>query len=83
MENITQIARLLGEENAKRLRDEITDMLIQQVDRDLEDRYKYEYIIAFDYLYEEVKEQIEEEFKEKLAAKYRDKMNKILEKIEV
>lgn len=81
MENITQIANLLGEDNEKRLKDKITDLLIEQVESDLEDRYKYDYILAFDSIYEEVKEKIEEEFKEKLMEKYRERMNKELEKI--
>ena len=74
MENITQIANLLGEDNEKRLKDKITDLI-------MEDRYKYDYILAFDSIYEEVKEKIEEEFKEKLMEKYRERMNKELEKI--
>ena len=81
MENITQIANLLGEDNEKRLKDKITDLLIEQVESDLEDRYKYDYILAFDSIYEEVKEKIEEEFKEKLMEKYRERMNTELEKI--
>ena len=81
MENMTQIAELLGEDNKKRLQDKITDLLIEQVESDLEDRYQYDYILAFDSIYEEVKETIEEEFKEKLMEKYRERMNKELEKI--
>lgn len=78
MENIV---KLLGEENEKRLKDGITDLLLQQVERDLEDKYQYEFILAFDDIYEEVKTQIEEEFKEKLAEKYREQMNKELGKM--
>ena len=81
MEELTGIMRLLGEENEKRLKDGITDLLLQQVERDLEDKYRYEFILAFDDIYEEVKEQIEEEFKEKLAEKYREQMNKEFEKM--
>lgn len=76
MEELTGIMKLLGEENEKRLKDGITDLLLQQVERDLEDKYQYEFILAFDDIYEEVKTQIEEEFKEKLAEKYREQMDK-------
>lgn len=81
MENLTNIINLLGEENEKKLKDGITDLLLQQVERDLADRYEYEYILAFDSLFEEAKELVEKEFKEKLVEKYREHMNKGLEKM--
>lgn len=81
MEELTGIMKLLGEENEKKLREGITDLLLEQVERDLHDRYEYDYIIAFDEIYEEVKEQIEAEFKEKLMEKYREQMNKELDKM--
>ena len=81
MENLNSIINLLGEDNEKRLKDGITDLLLEQVERDLADRYEYDYIIAFDHLFEEAKELIEKEFKEKLAEKYREQMNKELEKM--
>lgn len=79
MSELTNIINLLGEENEKRLKDGITDLLLQQVERDIEDKYQYEYILAFDEVFEEVKEQIEEEFKEKAVKKYRKLMNQKLE----
>lgn len=81
MKELTNIINLLGEENEKRLKDGITDLLLQQVERDLADRYEYEYIIAFDHLFEEARELIEKEFKEKLVEKYREQMNKELERM--
>lgn len=75
MGELTGIMNLLGEENVKRLRDGITDLLLQQVERDIEDKYEYNYILVFDDIYEEVKAQIEEEFKEKMTKKYRKLMN--------
>lgn len=75
MEELTTIAKLLGEDNEKRLKEEITNLLIRRVEMDLEEKYKYEYILAFDDLYEEVKEQMEKEFKGLLASKYREQMN--------
>ena len=76
MEELTIIAKLLGEENEKRLKDEITNLLIQQVERDLEDKYHYDYILAFEDIYDEVKKQMEEEFKERLVQKYREQIDK-------
>lgn len=81
MEKLTTIAKLLGEDNEKRLKEEITNLLIGQVEMDLEEKYKYEYILAFDDLYEEVKEQMEKEFKERLASKYREQMDAKLTEI--
>ena len=81
MENLNSIIDLLGEENAQKLKNGITDLLLQQVEKDLEDRYEYEYILAFDSLFEEAKELVEKEFKEKLMEKYREYMNKELEKM--
>ena len=81
MKELTGIMKLLGEENEKKLREGITDLLLEQVERDLHDKYEYSYILAFDDIYEEVKEQIEEEFKEKLAEKYRGLMDKKINEI--
>ena len=81
MEELTGIMKLIGEENVKKLQDGITDLLLQQVERDLEDKYQYDFILAFDDIYEEIKTQIEEEFKEKLVEKYREQMNKKLGKM--
>lgn len=81
MKELTNIAELLGKENEKKLKDGVTDILLRQIEQDMEDRYKYDYIIAFDDIFEEVKKQIEKEFKEKLVEKYRERMNKELEKI--
>ena len=66
----TKIAEFLGEENEKRLKDGITDMLLERAQTDIDEKYKYEYIIAFDYIYEEVAKEIEKEVKEKLKGKY-------------
>ncbi len=81
MDNLTSIANLLGEDNEKRLKDGITDLLLEQVEKDLHDRYEYEFIIAFDDIYEEVKEQIKEEFTKELAKKYKEIMNEKMKKI--
>lgn len=81
MEELTKIAKLLGEDNEKRLKDGITELLLQQVETDMEDKYQYDYIIAFDDIFEEVKRQIENEFREKLVEKYRERMNVELDSV--
>ena len=66
----TKIAELLGEENEKRLKDRITDILIEQAEEDIKERYKYEYVIAFDDIFKKVAEEIEEETKKRMKEKY-------------
>lgn len=81
LKDLSIVARLLGEDNEKRLRDGITDLLLRQVEMDLEDKYRYDFILAFDDIYKDVKEEIEDEFKEKLTKKYRQHMNRALKEI--
>lgn len=66
----TRIAELLGEENGKRLKDRITDILIEQAETDIKEKYKYDYIISFDEIFNEVAKEIKTETKEKLKGKY-------------
>ena len=81
LKELNTIAELLGEENEKRLKNAITDALIRTVENDIEDRYKYDYIIAFDSIYEEVNRELQEELRVKMAEKYREHMEKELKKI--
>lgn len=81
LRDLSVVATLLGEDNEKRLKDGITDLLLRQVELDLEDKYRYDFILAFDDIYKDVKEEIEEEFREKLAKKYRQHLNKALKEV--
>lgn len=81
LKELTSLAKLLGEDNEKRLKDAITDILIQTVDDDIRERYKYDYIIAFDSIYEDVNRELQEEMKTKMAEKYREHMEKELKKM--
>lgn len=84
LKDLSVVVTLLGEDNVKRLRDGITDLLLEKVSYDLDDlddKYKYDYILALDDIYKDVKEEIEDEFKEKLAKKYRQYMNKKLKEM--
>ena len=71
-EQIAAIAALLGEDNAKRLKDAITDILIEAVKTDLIERYRYEYTLDFDGIFDEVKEQVEDEVRAVLLERYRE-----------
>lgn len=81
LKDLSIVARLLGEDNEKKLKDGITDLLLNKVEYDLDDKYRYDYILAFDDIYKDIKEEIEEEFREKLAKKYRQHMNKKLKEM--
>lgn len=70
------IAKLLGEENEKRLKDGIVDLLLQQVENDIEQKYKWEYSIDFDDMIESVKNEVESIVKEKMLAKYMEVVDK-------
>ena len=61
MAQLNELAKLLGEENEKRLKSSITDLLIEQVADEL--RENYEFLIDYDHLFSEVIGEIEEEFK--------------------
>lgn len=75
MENLTKIAKLLGEDNEKRLKDGIVELLLEQVKSDLEQQYEYDYSLDFDDIYDEVKREIQDEVKEALKKKYMTSLN--------
>lgn len=79
MEDLTKIARLLGEDNEKKLKDGIVEMLLNQAKLDLEEKYTYDYSIEFDDIYDEIKMEIKEEVKEKLKKKYMESIDKKME----
>lgn len=81
MKNLTDVAKLLGEENEKRLRDGITDLLLERAEKDLDDKYEYDYCIEFDDIFDEVKKEIKDELKEKLRMKYMESVEKKMEEL--
>lgn len=68
MEKILAITKLLGEENEKRFKDAVTDLLIEQVKDDLENMSNY--LIDWEELFDEIRAEIKEEFREKVRTKY-------------
>ena len=83
MENLTQIAQLLGEENEKKLKDGIVNLILKQVEEDLKDYT--EWIVDPEDLRYEINEDVRKIVKEKVVKKYADKLeskfDEILEKI--
>ena len=68
MEELLAITKVLGEENATRFKDAVTDLLIEQVKDDLENLSNY--LIDWEELFDEIRAEIKEEFREKVRTKY-------------
>lgn len=72
MKELSNIAKLLGEENEKKLKDKITDLLIERVDEDL--RGMCTYLIDFEYVFDQVRKDVEKDIKEMIYKKYMEAM---------
>lgn len=81
MKELTGIIELLGEENEKKLKDGIVELLLQQVERDIENKFEYDYIIDFDEMFKDIQEQVKEETKNRIAKKYKDFIDKKIEEM--
>lgn len=77
METLTQLAKLLGEKNEKKLKDKITEMLIDSIEYQLES--EPEWLIDFSSLLDDVRTEIHKNIKEYVLEKY---MAKVKEKID-
>lgn len=83
MEGLSKIAELLGEENEKRLKDGIVDLLLELVKNDIEEYSRTEWMIDLDELYYDVDKEVRKEVKDKMIKKYvacaENKIDKIFE----
>lgn len=79
MENITKIAKLLGEDNEKRLKDEITNLLIYHIEDELSDFD--EYLIDYEDLFDEIANEVKTVVKDKYIKMYTEKAEKKFEKL--
>lgn len=77
MEQLTKIAELLGEDNAKRLKDTITDMIIEQVKSDMDNMTVY--LIDFEIVLDGIRRDIERDVRERLANEYVEVLRKRLD----
>lgn len=73
------IAKLLGEENEKKLKDGIVELLLRQVEQDIEHKYQSYYILDFDDIFEEIQKDVESVIKEKVMEKYMGSIDKLIE----
>lgn len=74
MANITELAKLLGEDNEKRLKDKITDIIIERVQEEMDDYFTY--TIDYDSIFNEIEEEVKAMAKEKYMKMHMEKMNK-------
>ena len=68
MEEITKIAKLLGEDNEKKLKDGITELLLNKIEDELDDLS--DWLLDCESLIDEVREEIFEIAKKKMIEKY-------------
>lgn len=68
MEKVLEIAKLLGEENVKKLKDSITDALIERCQDELDDMSIW--VIDYEQLFDEIQDEVRAVMKEKIMKKY-------------
>lgn len=68
MEKVLEIAKLLGEENVQKLRDSITDALIERCKDELNDMSVW--VIDYELLFDEIQDEVRSIIKEKITKKY-------------
>ena len=68
MENLSKIAKLLGEDNEKKLKDAMTDLLINQFEDDLQNMG--EYMCDYDEIFDEVRKEVKSIMKDKISKAY-------------
>ena len=78
MENLNNIAKLLGEENEKRLKNAITNLIIEHIDDELSDYDRY--LIDWDNLLYDVRNDVEQRIKDRVFNMYMNQAEKKLEK---
>lgn len=68
MEELTKIIQLLGADNEKRLRDSITDMLIENMQENINGMSVW--LVDFEEMFEEIREEIKDDIMNRVVAKY-------------
>lgn len=79
MEEILKITELLGEDNTKRLRDGITELLLNTIEDDLHDMGTY--LIEFEELFGEVRTEVFKDVKDKMVRKYTNEIENKFEEL--
>jgi len=74
MEKILKIAELLGEENAQKIKDEISEILLDYLKSDLGSMC--DYIIDYEDLFEDVRKEVFANVRDKMVKKYTAEIEK-------
>lgn len=75
-DELLNIVKILGEENEKKLRDGITDLLLERIEEDLDDIGIY--LMDLEAMLDDIRREIEKEAKEKIMKKYMDKLDELM-----
>lgn len=68
MEKVLEIAKLLGEENVTKLRDSITNALIERCQDELDDMSVW--VVDYEQLFDEIQDEVKAVMKDKIMRKY-------------
>lgn len=79
MDGMLRIVELLGEDNAQKLKDGITEILLEYVRANLEDFSNY--LLNFEKLFDEVCEEVCDKVKDKMIKKYTKEVGKKFEEL--
>lgn len=76
---LKEIIGLLGEKNVEKLKDGITDLILNRIEEEINDTYSY--FIDTEYIFEEVCNEIKEEVKDKMKDMYMKKLKEKLDSV--
>ena len=85
MESVNALVEMLSEENQKKIKNELTDFIIQECKDEIQDRDFY--LISnnidrwMDELYEEIHYELEKTLKEMCVKRINEKFNEVIQKL--
>lgn len=68
MEKCLEVAKLLGEENVEKIKNSVTDMLIDRCREELEDMAIW--VVDYERMFDEIQDEVKAIMKEKVMKKY-------------
>lgn len=68
MEKVLEVAKLLGEDNVEKIKNSVTDMLIDRCREELEDMAIW--VVDYERMFDEIQDEVRAIMKEKVMKKY-------------
>lgn len=68
MEKVLEVAKLLGEDNVEKIKNSVTDMLIDRCREELEDMAIW--VVDYERMFDEIQDEVRAIMKEKVMNKY-------------